>query len=428
MNEPKVAILIVAAALLVPAPRELAAQIVSKLEAGQYSVSDGELPMSALRVAPTVQFEFPHATFKVRGSAFLSEQSLQLADGIVSGTFTSPTVYGVRAEMIGNASRAVDDRSLGNDQVDVQTRVHLLFRQHGGIWLGGGVARPWRVAVVSSADVTDAGAWAKVGDAARKLGTATFTATFTNFSFTKVASVHDDASAAVSCATGTLAPSTSVGMRPLFNETVSSSVCERQSRFGDLEGSIHWDLGALELTAQAGHRFGNSYDVTADSRRWTSATATLWLTDRVAFVGGGGRQPALPLRGIPSRSYGMAGLEIAYWPLSKNSVPVSLPHTALVKSFELRAGVSGMQRIVIRVGGVETVDVMGDFSDWSPLTLVRHGRDTWELSIPMSPGTHQINVRVDNGPWMAPPNLPTMHDSFGGDVGLMVVSRDKNSE
>src|SRR5262249_10269335 len=138
MNERKVAILI-AAALLVPAPRELAAQIVSKLEAGQYTVSDGGLPGSALRVAPTVQFEFPHATFRARGSAFLSEQALQLADGIVSGTFTSPTVYGVRAEMIGNASRAVDDRSLGNDQVDVQTRVHLLFRQSGGLWFGGGV-------------------------------------------------------------------------------------------------------------------------------------------------------------------------------------------------------------------------------------------------------------------------------------------------
>ena len=165
MNEPKVAILVVAAALLVPVPRELAAQIVSKIEAGQYTVSDGALPMSALRVAPTVQFEFPHATFKARGSAFFSEQALQLADGIVSGTFTSPTVYGVRAEMIGNASRAIDDRSLGNDQVDVQTRVHVLFHQHGGVWFGGGVARPWRVAVVSSADVTDVGAWAKLGDA-----------------------------------------------------------------------------------------------------------------------------------------------------------------------------------------------------------------------------------------------------------------------
>ena len=110
-------------------------------------MSDGVLPVSGMRLAPSIQFEFPHVKFKARGSAFVSEQALQLADGIVSGTFTSPTVYGVRAEMIGNASRAVDDRSLGSDQVDVQTRVHLQFRQRAGLWFGGGVARPWRVAV-----------------------------------------------------------------------------------------------------------------------------------------------------------------------------------------------------------------------------------------------------------------------------------------
>ena len=110
------------------------------------------------------------------------------------------------------------------------------------------------------------------------------------------------------------------------------SACERQSRFGDLEGSLHWEVGAFELTAQTGHRFGDSYDVTADSRRWTSATATMWLSDRIAIVGGGGRQPALPLRGIPARSFGMAGLELAYWPFSKTSVPVSLPRAVLVKA------------------------------------------------------------------------------------------------
>ncbi|HTE45086.1 MAG TPA: hypothetical protein VK636_07570, partial [Gemmatimonadaceae bacterium] len=112
MNERKVAIIVFTAALSVPVPRELAAQVVSKLEAGQYTVSGGAVPISALRLAPTVQFEFPYATIKARGSAFVSEQNLQLADGIVTGTFTSPTVYGVRAEMIGNASRAIDDRSL----------------------------------------------------------------------------------------------------------------------------------------------------------------------------------------------------------------------------------------------------------------------------------------------------------------------------
>ena len=160
MNEPKVAIAVFCAALLVPSQRELAAQVASKIEAGQYTVNDGALPISALRLAPSVQFEFPYATLKARGAAFLSEQNLQLADGIVSGTFTSPTVYGVRAEMIGNASRAIDDRSLSTDQVDVQTRVHLRFHERGGLWVGGGVARPWRVAVFSAADISDVGGWA----------------------------------------------------------------------------------------------------------------------------------------------------------------------------------------------------------------------------------------------------------------------------
>ncbi|HEY4131238.1 MAG TPA: glycogen-binding domain-containing protein [Gemmatimonadaceae bacterium] len=427
MNERKVAILAVTAALLAPAPRggELAAQLVSKLEAGQYTVSDGVAPLSALRLAPTFQFDFPHATLMARGSAFLSEQNLQIADGLVSGTFTSPTVYGVRAEMIGNASRAIDDRSLGTDQVDVQTRVHVLFHQHGGLWFGGGVARPWRVAVISSADVADAGAWARLGDATSKFGNATITATFTNFSFSKVASVHDSGSASLSCGIAALTGGPSSTMAPLFTETVAGGDCERQSRFSDLEGSLRWEAGPIELNAQTGYRFGDAYDVTPDSRRWTSAMATVWVTDRVAFIGGGGRQPALPLRGLPARSFGMAGLEVAYSPVSKNAIPVSLPHTVLVKKFEMQRSNGGMQKLVIRVGGVETVDVMGDFSDWSPLTLVRRGRDLWELNVPLSPGMHQINVRVDGGPWMAPPGLPTVNDSFNGFVGLIVVPGDK---
>lgn len=417
MNEQKVAILaVLTAALLVPAPRELAAQIASKLDAGQYTVNDGAtVPFSALRLAPAFEYQTPYAKIAARGSAYLTEQSLQLADGIVSGTFTSPTVYGVRAEMIGNASRAVDDRSLGTDQVDVQTRVHVLFHQRGGLWLGGGVARPWRVAVISSADVADAGAWTK-------LGGATFTATFTNFSFTKVATVHDSLSSALSCAaaTGTL-PGAVTPVRFDVASAAAPSACERQSRFSDLEGSLHWELGALELNAQSGYRFGDSYDVTPDSRRWTSATGTIWVSDRVAIVAGGGRQPALPLRGLPARTFFMGGLELAYWPISRNTVPVSLPRATLLKSFDLKPAEQGLEKIVIHVGGVENVEVMGDFSDWTPLTVTRRGRDLWELALPLSPGVHQINVRVDGGPWMAPPGMPTMHDSYDRDVGLIVV-------
>ncbi len=418
MIEPKVAILTMCAALLVPESRGLAAQIVSKIEAGQYTVVDGALPTSSIRLAPTVQFDLPHASFRARGSAFVSEQSLQLADGIVSGTFTSPTVYGVHAEMRRNASRAMDERSLGTDQVDVQTRVHLQFHDRGGVWFGGGVARPWRVGVISSADITDAGAWTRFGSATSTFGSATMSTTFTNFSFTKAASVHDTGSASLSCASPGAGDASPVAG---FVGAPSGADCARQSRFSDLEGSFHWEVGTIELNASTGYRFGDSYDVTPDSRRWSTAAATIWLSDRVAIIGGGGRQPALPLRGLPARSFGMAGLELAYWPLSKNAVPVSLPHSVLVRSFEARENAMGLEKIVIRVGGVETVDVMGDFSDWGPLVVSRKGRDLWELSVPMSPGTHQINVRVDGGPWMAPPGMPTVRDAFNGDVGLMVV-------
>ena len=428
MNEPKVAILVFSAALTLPAYGGLVAQVASKIEAGQYSVSDGVVPSSMLRLTPNIQYKFPHATITARGSAFLSDQQLQIADGIVSGTFTSPTVYGVRAEMIGNASRAMDDRSLGTDQVDVQTRVHVLFRTHGGMWLGGGVARPWRVAVVSSAEVTDVGAWGKLGDASTKFGMATLTTTFTNFSFSKTASVHDTGSASLSCAmtppsVASVMSLASEARPPLFSESPVAGACARQSRFSDLEAMLRWEVGAFELSAAMGHRFGDSYDVTPDSRRWTSANATLWLNERVAIIGGGGRQPALPLRGLPARSFWMTGLQLAYAPISKTAIPVALPHTVLVKSFEMKPGATGMQKIVIRVGGVETVDVMGDFSDWSPLTLVRRGRDLWELALPLSAGVHQINVRVDGGQWVSPPGMPVMRDGFNGEVGLLVVPK-----
>jgi hypothetical protein len=428
MIEPKVAIVTLTTALLVAVPSEsrLAAQIVSRLDADQYTVSDGALPISAIRLAPSFDWLRPYAKISARGSAFLSDQALQVADGIVSGTFTSPTVYGVRAEMLGNASRAVDERSLGTDQVDVQTRVHVLFQDYGGMWFGGGVARPWRVAVISSADVADAGLWTKVGDITNRFGVATFTTTFTNFSFSKIAAIHDSGSALLSCSSDSPTGS-SAGVLAAVQVAAPDDACDRQSRFSDLEASMHWEVGPIEFTGQMGHRFGNSYDVTPDSRRWSSASATMWISDRVAVVAGGGRQPALPLRGIPARSFGMAGLELAYSPISKSAVPVALPHTVLVRSFETHPATNGLQKIVIRVGGVEAVEVMGDFSDWSPLTLTRRGRDLWELALPLSPGVHSVNVRVDGGAWAPPPGVPTMRDGYNGEVGLVVVTRDKGS-
>ena len=147
MTDLKVAIVTLATALL---PSLGAAQVGSKLEAGALVTNgNGGLPADVLQLAPDFQYRSPYVNLAAHGAAWLNQQQWQVADAGVSGIFTSPTVYGVRAEFLTNASRAFSDEALGTDEVAVQTRVHVLFHQKGGVWVGGGVARPWRLAVIS---------------------------------------------------------------------------------------------------------------------------------------------------------------------------------------------------------------------------------------------------------------------------------------
>ena len=416
MTEPKAAIVALTFVLL--APQGALAQIASKVQAGTIMTQqDGEVPASIFSVAPGIRVDLPYLALAAHGSAWLTGQQWQIADGTLSGSLLTPTVSHWRGELIGNASRAFFDGSLENDQVDAQARLHMLFAQRGGIWVGGGVARPWRIAVVSSVDVTGGGAWTRVGDAM-------LSGTYTNFFFTKVAATRDSSGATQSCGTRNEPLSLSSGAGSSLSSSSTSSAatdCRRQSRFSDIEGSVNWAYGWFELTGQAGYRFGDSYDVTPDSRRWAAGTAVLWITNRVAAVMGGGRVPANPSRGLPARNYANLGLMLSYSSIPRTTVPVAPLTLAAVKDFEVRPLATGTQKITVRVGGVETVEVMGDFSDWTPLVLMRRGRDLWDITLPVTAGVHEINLRLDGGPWLAPPGLPTRRDNFSGDVGLLVV-------
>ena len=415
MTEPKAAIAALTFVLL--APQGALAQVASKLQAGSITTQqDGEMPASVFSVAPGIRVDLPYLALAAHGSAWLTGQQWQIADGMLSGTLLTPTIKHFRAELLGNASRAFFDRSLENDQFDAQARLHMLFAQNGGIWVGGGVARPWRIAVVSAVDVTGGGAWTRVGDA-------TFSGTYTNFFFTKVAASRDSSGTTETCGTRNepLSLAGSNGSSLSSSSTATATDCRRQSRFSDIEGSVNWAYGWLELTGQAGYRFGDSYDVTPDSRRWAAGTAVLWVTNRVAAVMGGGRIPANPSRGLPARNYANFGLMLSYSSIPRTTVPVAPMTIAAVKVFEVRPLATGTQKITVRVGGVETVEVMGDFSDWTPLVLMRRGRDLWDITLPVTTGVHEINLRLDGGQWLAPPGLPTRRDSFNGDVGLLVV-------
>ncbi|HVZ77516.1 MAG TPA: glycogen-binding domain-containing protein [Gemmatimonadaceae bacterium] len=407
MPAPKLKAAVIALGLVQLVPqREAAAQLVSRIEAGAIVTSaPGTVPANAFSLTPDLRYEGGPLRIAARGSAWLDGQAWQVADGYLTAALSSPTRYHLRAEAIGDLSRAFYDRETRNDQIDAQARVHLVFSQRGGMWLSSGIARPWRVAVVSSVDMAGAGAWTQVGGA-------TLTGTYTNFSFTRIASAHDSAGNAESCTARNLSG---------VAAQVAGNDCLRQSRFSDVQGTVHFEKGFFEVSAQTGYRFGADYDVTPDSRRWASATATVWLSQVVAAVVGGGRQPANPARGLPARNYANFGLMFSPWPaMTSGNVPVDLRASAM-HDFDVDQAGASLQRVQVQISGVQSVELMGDFTGWETVAMARRGRDLWEALLPIAPGVHQINVRVDGGKWQPPPGTPAMHDGFNGDVGILVI-------
>jgi hypothetical protein len=391
-------------------------ELESRIEAGAVMSSRrGTLPLSALALTPGLRYADRRFAFSARGSAWVGNGNVQL--GSASGALEAytPLLYGIRAEVIAGASRKFFDPTLQNDQLDAEGRLHFM-RQRGGIWLGSGVARPLRVTAVQNVNVSSGGVWTKVGPT-------TVRGSVTSFFFTKVSS-SDTGANSLPC-TALVSTPTSTSAQPgltIAAAQASASGCRHQSRLTDLEASVRYEHRLMEVTIRGGQRFGDSFDVTPESRQWANAQAAFWISGQMAAVAGGGREPAQPTRGLPARSYGTLGVMLAYWPIPRGSILVETPAT-LVHSFELRSAGSAVQRITARIGGVESVEIIGDFSDWAPMPLIRRGRDLWELLIPMSTGIHQINLRIDGGEWIAPPGVPTMKDGFNGEVGVLVIKQ-----
>jgi hypothetical protein len=417
MTETKSAITALALALVVPVQRA-DAQLVSKVEAGAItSTRDGGLPENVLAVRPAIEFDHPLVALSASGAAWRTRESWQLGGGHAKGSVTSPDVFGLRGELSGSANRIAYAGSVHSDQFDARARVLMRFGR-GGLWFGGGLDRPIHVPAVSSVEVTGGGAWTR-------FGRAMVSTTVTSFFFTKIASSTDSVGGVCTATTDAVS---GTGLDQSVRPTVvvdhaarasAPSECRRESRFSDVEGAVEWSVGPIELAAQGGYRIGGSYDVTPESRRWAAATATYWLSGQLAAVIGGGREPANPARGLPARSYANLGVMLAYWPIPKRRVPVA--SSATVVSFDVRDAGSSQQTLVVRVGGVERVEVMGDFTAWEPKLFNRIGRDRWEITLPITPGIHQINIRVDNGRWRPPPGTPTMRDGYSGEVGILVV-------
>lgn len=80
-------------------------------------------------------------------------------------------------------------------------------------------------------------------------------------------------------------------------------------------------------------------------------------------------------------------------------------------------------RVVLLIDAprAETVELMGDATEWSVKAMRRNTSGRWRAELKLAPGMHRIIVRADGGKWVAPPGLPVGNDDYGTPVGMIVI-------
>lgn len=81
----------------------------------------------------------------------------------------------------------------------------------------------------------------------------------------------------------------------------------------------------------------------------------------------------------------------------------------------------GRERVTFVVPGAQQVAIAGEWNDWTPVALVHLDGERWQANVALGKGAHRFSLLVDGGRWVVPRGVPTLPDSFGGTVGLLVV-------
>jgi hypothetical protein len=195
--------------------------------------------------------------------------------------------------------------------------------------------------------------------------------------------------------------------------TFVGNVVNATPSYYDLTGGWRHDRRGVGLGASVGHRFGRQH---VTSGNWGSADAALWVFPRTALVLGIGRSLDDPVRGVPQTTFASVALRVT----GQAHETISRRRTVEGARVSVQRGDGSLRRFEIRGVRATRVEVMGDFTDWSPIALELVG-DVWRLERPVTPGLHRIALRIDGGDWIAPVNLPRATDDLGGVVGLITV-------
>ena len=187
-------------------------------------------------------------------------------------------------------------------------------------------------------------------------------------------------------------------------------------------GSVRWTARDVEVETGAGLAFEDE-----SLWRWADVRLTVWPMRSLGIVATAS-SPAPVGFESPSAEIHRASLGMRLDPWRAASQRPARPRAT--PACEVQELGDGRVALEVQAPGAHVVEVMGDFTGWNPLPLVRvaprrpglRALDVpWQIELRPGSGAHRLSLRIDGGAWLPPPGLPTALDEFGGVVGLLVV-------
>jgi hypothetical protein len=213
--------------------------------------------------------------------------------------------------------------------------------------------------------------------------------------------------------------------------SATPTVVQDTIRYTDVQVAARYPSGAFEFGVTAGARSGSvGAAVGGMSRAWGSVSVIDWVSSRVAVVGSGGSYPVDLTQGFPGGRFVSIALRIASRDprVAEREVSSTTPAQKVelapapgLTGFDLQSPGGNARVLRIDAPSARTVELQGDMTHWEAIRLTRGGDGRWIVTMPLAPGAYQLNVRVDGGPWRAPPGLLTSTDEFGGVVGVLII-------
>ncbi|HVP14858.1 MAG TPA: hypothetical protein VMS88_04905 [Terriglobales bacterium] len=180
--------------------------------------------------------------------------------------------------------------------------------------------------------------------------------------------------------------------------------------------SIRWSRGRLDLEGSGGVVTA----VGTGPYRLARGEAAWWLRPHLALTAAAaGATPAWLGIDLVSRPHVQLGLRIE--PGRAAAPPPARTTEAKAGAWRVRDRGGGLYSLGLWAPAARTVELRGDVTGWNPVSLQSAADGWWEATLPLAPGLHGVEIRIDGGRWQPPPGLPAAPGEYGARAGVIVI-------